>query len=104
MKYENVAFKNQNDLRDQSLRKGFVEAYYDWRYHYEIAAGEGISGSNAFVWEQLPDDVIPKEPIWRKIITFLWFMILLRVDFRIRTKTSFRKMTTVTWRNSHMMM
>ena len=34
------------------------------------------------------------------MITFVWFIMLLRVDFRTRTKTSFRKMTTVMRRNS----
>ena len=62
-KCKNVVFKNPNDVREHLLRKGFVEHYYDWRYHYDIAAGEGSSGNNAFARQQLPEDVLPEEPI-----------------------------------------
>ena len=49
-------------MRDHLLRKGFVEDYYDWSCHYDIAASEGSSGNKAFVREQSHDDVIPEEP------------------------------------------
>ena len=51
-KCKNVVFKKPNDVRDHLLRKRFVEDYYDWRYHYDIAAGEGSSGNNVFVWDR----------------------------------------------------
>ena len=52
-KSKNVVFKKPNDVRDHLLRKVFVEDYYDWRYHYDIAAGEGSSGNNAFVRKEV---------------------------------------------------
>ena len=30
-----------------------MKDYYDWRYHYDIAAGEGSSDNNVFVREEV---------------------------------------------------
>ena len=35
------------------LQKGFVEDYYDWRYHYDIAASEISNTNNAFVRKEV---------------------------------------------------
>ena len=40
-------------MRDHLLWKGFVEDYYDWRYHYDIATGESSSANFVFVTEEL---------------------------------------------------
>lgn len=46
-KCRNFEFKNSSEVRDHLLQNGFVENYYDWRYHCYIIDGER-SSSNAF--------------------------------------------------------
>ena len=78
-----------------------MEDFYDWRYHYDIIAGESSSASYAFLWEEV---YIPSQTHNPEENNYIRMVHNAAADtFWTRTKTSFHKMSTVTWRNSHLM-
>ena len=84
-----LSLKNQMiQLRDHLLQKELVEDYYDWSIitilsSMKVAAPITRLSGKKYIF------LLPRITL-KKIITFVWFMMLLQLDFRTRTKTSFQ--------------